>query len=64
MPQEVSVFPQEFQARFNLGKVLLQLGDRAGYMDSMRKVVDVAPQRAEGYLFLARGLSPGAGSAR
>ena len=55
--QEVSVFPQEFQARFNLGKVLLQLGDHSGYMDSMRKVIDVAPQRAEGYLFLARGLS-------
>jgi tetratricopeptide (TPR) repeat protein len=54
--QEVSVFPQEFQARFNFGKVLLKLGDRAGYMDNMRKVVDVAPQRPEGYLFLARGL--------
>jgi tetratricopeptide (TPR) repeat protein len=53
---EITEFPQEFQARFNLGKVLLQLGDRAGYMDNMRKVVEVAPQRAEGYLFLARGL--------
>jgi tetratricopeptide (TPR) repeat protein len=53
---EVTEFPQEFQACFNLGKVLLQLGDRAGYMDNMRKVVEVAPQRAEGYLFLARGL--------
>ena len=54
--QEVSVFPQEFQARFNFGKVLLKLGDRAGYMDSMHKVVEIAPQQAEGYLFLARGL--------
>lgn len=54
--QEVTEFPKEFQARFNLGKVLLKLGDRAGYMDSMRKVVEIAPQRAEGYLFLARGL--------
>ncbi len=53
---EVTEFPQEFQACFNLGKILLQLGDRAGYMDNMRKVVEVAPQRAEGYLFLARGL--------
>ena len=53
---EVSAFPQEFQARFNLGKVLLKLGDRAGYMDNMREVVNVSPQRAEGYLFLARGL--------
>ena len=55
--QEVTEFPQEFQARFNLGQVLLKLGDHAGYMDSMRKVVDLAPQQAEGYLFLARGLS-------
>jgi len=54
--KEITEFPQEFQARFNLGKVLLKLGDRAGYMDNMRKVVEVAPQRAEGYLFLARGL--------
>jgi len=54
--KEITEFPQEFQARFNLGKVLLKLGDRAGYMDNMRRVVDVAPQRAEGYLFLARGL--------
>jgi arylsulfatase A-like enzyme/tetratricopeptide (TPR) repeat protein len=54
--QELSLFPQEFQARFNLGKILLELGDRSGYMDCMRKVVEVAPQRAEGYLFLARGL--------
>jgi arylsulfatase A-like enzyme/tetratricopeptide (TPR) repeat protein len=53
---EVTEFPQEFQARFNLGKVLLKLGDRAGYMDNMREVVKVAPERAEGYLFLARGL--------
>jgi arylsulfatase A-like enzyme/tetratricopeptide (TPR) repeat protein len=54
--QEIALFPQEFQARFNLGKVLFQLGDRPGYMDCMRQVVEVAPQRAEGYLFLARGL--------
>ena len=53
---EVSAFPREFQARFNLGKVLLKLGDRTGYMDNMREVVKVAPEQAEGYLFLARGL--------
>jgi len=53
---EVSAFPREFQARFNLGKILLKLGDRAGYMENMREVVKVAPQQAEGYLFLARGL--------
>jgi tetratricopeptide (TPR) repeat protein len=53
---EVAAFPREFQARFNLGKVLLKLGDRAGYIDNMREVVKVAPSQAEGYLFLARGL--------
>lgn len=53
---EVSAFPREFQARFNLGNILLKLGDRAGYMENMREVVKIAPQQAEGYLFLARGL--------
>jgi len=53
---EVSAFPQEFQARFNLAKVLFRLGDRTGYLENMREVVKVAPQLAEGYLFLARGL--------
>jgi len=54
--EEVSLFPREFRARFNLGKVLLKLGDMAGYMENMREVVKLAPQQAEGYLFLARGL--------
>jgi tetratricopeptide (TPR) repeat protein len=54
--REVSLLPQEFQARFNLGKILLQLGDRPGYMSSMRSVIEAAPERPEGYLFLARGL--------
>jgi choline-sulfatase len=54
--EEVSAFPREFQARFNLGKVLFELGDKAGYMENMREVVKIAPQQAEGYLFLARGL--------
>jgi len=54
--QEVTLFPQEFQARFNLGKILLRLGDHPGYMDCMRRVIEAAPERAEGYLFLARGL--------
>jgi arylsulfatase A-like enzyme/tetratricopeptide (TPR) repeat protein len=53
---EVSAFPREYQARFNLGNVLLKLGDRAGYIGNMREVVKVAPEQAEGYLFLARGL--------
>jgi arylsulfatase A-like enzyme/predicted Zn-dependent protease len=54
--EEVAAFPREYQARFNLGKVLLSLGDRGGYLENMREVVRLAPQRAEGYLFLARGL--------
>ena len=54
--EEVSLFPREFRARFNLGKVLFRLGDMAGYMEKMREVVKLAPQQAEGYLFLARGL--------
>jgi arylsulfatase A-like enzyme/tetratricopeptide (TPR) repeat protein len=53
---EVSAYPQQFKARFNLGKVLFQLGDRAGSLQQMREVVRLAPQQAEGYLFLARGL--------
>jgi arylsulfatase A-like enzyme/Flp pilus assembly protein TadD len=53
---EVTVFPHEFQARFNLGKILLRLGDKQGYLDEMREVMTIAPRRAEGYLFLARGL--------
>ncbi len=54
--EEVAAFPGEFQAHFNLGKVLFKLGDLAGYMESIREVVKLAPQQAEGYLFLARGL--------
>ena len=48
--------PGAFKARFNLGKVLSQLGDRAGSIEQMREVIRIAPQHAEGYLFLARGL--------
>jgi predicted Zn-dependent protease len=52
----VAAYPREFKARFNLGKVLFQLGDRAGSLEQLREVVNVAPGRPEGYLFLARGL--------
>jgi tetratricopeptide (TPR) repeat protein len=54
--EEVANFPKEFKARFNLAKILLKLGDMAGYMENMREVVKIAPRQAEGYLFLARGL--------
>ena len=53
---EVSAHPTHFKARFNLGKILFQLGDRAGSLEQMREVVRLAPQQPEGYLFLARGL--------
>jgi choline-sulfatase len=56
---EVSVYPRQFKARFNLGKVLFELRDRAGAVEQMREVVQIAPKRPEGYLFLARGLLQG-----
>jgi arylsulfatase A-like enzyme/tetratricopeptide (TPR) repeat protein len=59
---EVAAFPQQFKARFNLGKVLFALGDRAGSLEQMREVVSLAPKQPEGYLFLARGLLQGQGS--
>jgi len=59
---EVALYPKEFRARFNLGKILLRMGDRQGYLSEMREVTAIAPKRAEGYLFLARGLLDESGS--
>jgi arylsulfatase A-like enzyme/tetratricopeptide (TPR) repeat protein len=53
---EVAAYPLHYKARFNLGKVLFQLGDRAGSLEQMREVIRLAPKQPEGYLFLARGL--------
>jgi tetratricopeptide (TPR) repeat protein len=53
---ELSAYPRHFKARFNLGKILYGLGDRRGSLEQMREVIRIAPARAEGYLFLARGL--------
>jgi tetratricopeptide (TPR) repeat protein len=53
---EVSAYPHQFRARFNLGKILFELGDRAGAVEQMREVIRIAPKRPEGYLFVARGL--------
>jgi choline-sulfatase len=53
---EVAAYPGHYKARFNLGKVLFQLGDRPGAIEQMREVVKLAPAQPEGYLFLARGL--------
>jgi len=54
--REVETYRGEFKARFNLGKLLFKLGDRAGALDEMRELVKIAPKLAEGHLFLARGL--------
>jgi tetratricopeptide (TPR) repeat protein len=53
---EVANYPAEFKSRFNLGKVLFKLGDKAGSLEQMREVVKIAPKLAEGHLLLARSL--------
>lgn len=53
---EVELSEISYQARFNLGKMLLRFGDRAGYIKQMEDVVRLAPKMAQGHLFLARGL--------
>jgi len=53
---EVDTYPRHFKARFNLGKVLFQIGERDAALAQMREVIQIAPGRPEGYLFLARGL--------
>ncbi len=54
--EEIALFPTSHIARFNFGKLLYRLGDRSGYMEQMRKVIDLVPNQPEGYLFTARGL--------
>jgi len=53
---EVTNYPGEFKARFNLGKLLFKLGDRTGSLAQMREVVKITPKLAEGHLLLARSL--------
>ncbi len=53
---EVAIYPKSHIARFNYGKLLYKLGDREGYMEQMRKVMEIVPDQPEGYLFVARGL--------
>ncbi|MDD8021130.1 MAG: sulfatase-like hydrolase/transferase [Acidobacteriota bacterium] len=53
--REVEYYPNHYRARFNLGKIKLTQGDFNGYMEEMKKVIELAPQEAEGYLFYARG---------
>lgn len=54
--EEIAYYPEHFRAHFNLGELLFKLGDRKGYLEQMREVVRIAPNAAQGYLFLARGL--------
>lgn len=54
--EEIALYPKSYIARFNFGKLLLRLGDRQGYMEQMRKVMEIVPDQPEGYLFVARGL--------
>jgi len=54
--EEVTLYADHYKARFNLGKLLFKSGDLKGYLEQMREVVRIAPEAAEGYLFLARGL--------
>jgi choline-sulfatase len=53
--KEIEFSPKSVPARFNLGKLLLKKGDFDGYMAEMNEVVKLAPEMAEGRLFLARG---------
>jgi tetratricopeptide (TPR) repeat protein len=53
--REIEYYPGHYRARFNLGKLLLSQGDYNGYMAQMEKVMELAPEEAEGYLFYARG---------
>ena len=52
----MAAYPSHFKARFNLGKVLFQLGEDAAALDEMREVVRISPRLPQGYLFQARGL--------
>jgi tetratricopeptide (TPR) repeat protein len=53
---EVTNYPNSFKARFNLGKLLGELGDWTGSIEQMREIIRIAPRQPEGYLFLARAL--------
>jgi len=59
--QEIEYHDRSVPARFNLGNLLLKQGDAGGYLAQMEKVVELAPDEAKGYLFLARGLINQAG---
>ncbi len=53
---EIAEVGDSVPARFNLGELSLRMGDQRGYCEQMERVIVLAPDRAKGYLFLARGL--------
>lgn len=53
---EIKEAGESVPAHFNLGSLALAQGDDAEYRAQMEKVIELAPDRARGYLFLARGL--------
>ena len=53
---EIAEVGDSVPARFNLGELARRAGDQRGYREHMERVVALAPDRAKGYLFLARGL--------
>jgi tetratricopeptide (TPR) repeat protein len=53
--KEIEFYPRSVPARFNLGKLCLKSGDFGCYMEQMNEIVKLAPEMAEGRLFLARG---------
>lgn len=58
---EIEHHPDHVPTHFNLGNLSLKMGDARGYRAQMEKVIELAPDRPRGYLFLARGLLSGGG---
>lgn len=54
--EEFTLYESFIPARFNYGKLLFRTGDRQGYIREMKKIIEIDPEYARGYLFLARGL--------
>jgi len=52
--REIEYYPNHYRARFNLGKILFSQGDYNGYMAQMEKVMELAPEEAEGVSLYAR----------
>jgi arylsulfatase A-like enzyme/Tfp pilus assembly protein PilF len=51
---EIDHDPKMAAARFNLGNLLLRLGDPAGAEEQMRELIAITPEEPRGYYFLGR----------